>query len=116
MEPYPATKLRGPLKRNSLPSPSTTVLAQDAAEQRMEGEDDSLGLFPGKLEILTQWRYDLASLYPGIKMEWEWYRHSKRCNTLWLLGNVSTIRFTDFKKGCDYRWYSGEEPKDNPLF
>jgi len=27
---------------------------------------DSLGLFPGTKEILTQWRYDWAPCYPGL--------------------------------------------------
>ncbi|MGE4180853.1 MAG: type II secretion system protein [Limisphaerales bacterium] len=93
-------------------SPSTTVFAQDAAEQRMEGGTDSLGLFPGQSECLTQWKYDLASLYPGIKMEFEWYRHNQRCNTIWLPGNVSSIRYS--KRGYDYRWYTGEQPLENP--
>jgi prepilin-type N-terminal cleavage/methylation domain-containing protein len=102
----------GPRRLTSFVSPSTTIFAQDAAEQKMEGGSDSLGLFPGQSECLTQWKYDLASLYPGIKMEFEWYRHNQRCDTIWLPGNVSSIKYS--KKGYDYRWYTGEQPLENP--
>jgi prepilin-type N-terminal cleavage/methylation domain-containing protein len=100
----------GPLKLASLHAPETTILAQDAAEQRMEGADDSLGLFPGRAEILRQWRFSLQRLYPEREMWLEWYRHEKRCNTLWVAGHVSAIRFNGFDKGVDYRWYVGETP------
>jgi prepilin-type N-terminal cleavage/methylation domain-containing protein len=115
IEPYDARR-RAPLKLADLASPQTTIFAQDAAEQRMEGPDDSLGLFPGQKEILTQWRYGLASLYAGVRMENEWYRHNRRCNTLWVPGNVSSIRFTGFNKGVDYRWYTGDTPVESPTF
>ena len=111
----PFSGKKGPLKIQSLPSPSTTIYAQDAAEQRMEGPDDSLGLFPESTgrENLYQWKVSLASLYPGIRMEYEWFRHNKKCNTLWVLGNVSPIAYT---KGCDYRWYTGDPPLIAPRF
>ncbi|HOW66549.1 MAG TPA: prepilin-type N-terminal cleavage/methylation domain-containing protein [Candidatus Paceibacterota bacterium] len=114
-EPY-ESRLTGPIKMSSLKSARTTIVAQDSAEQKMEGADDSLGLFPGSREILTQWRFSLASLYPGMKMELEWYRHSMRCNTLWAPGNVSPIKFTSFTKGVDYRWYTGDTPLEYPGF
>lgn len=101
-------------KRSSIPNPNSTIFCQDASEQKMEGEDDSIGLFPGRTEILTQWRYSLASLYPGVKFEWEWYRHNRSCNTLWVAGHVTKIRFTALNKGSDYRWYTGEEPREQP--
>jgi prepilin-type N-terminal cleavage/methylation domain-containing protein len=101
-----------PRRVSGFVSPSTTVFAQDAAEQKMEGSTDTLGLFPGQSECLTQWKYDLASLYPGVKMEFEWYRHNQRCDTIWLPGNVSSIRYS--KRGYDFRWYTGEQPLENP--
>jgi prepilin-type N-terminal cleavage/methylation domain-containing protein len=110
----PSSKLDGPRKLTSFESPSTTVFAQDSAEQRMEGPDDSLGLWPGNREILTQWRFGLASLYAPVKMEWEWYRHAKINNTLWLEGHVSSIKFNGWDKGVDYRWYTGETPQQQP--
>ncbi len=100
----------GPLKITSLQSPGTTLLAQDAAEQRMEGEDDSLGLFPGVPEILRQWRFALQPLYPEREMWLEWYRHRRRCTTLWLAGHVTSIPFRGFTEGLDYRSYTGELP------
>lgn len=101
-------------KLQSMPSPQTCIMAQDAAEQKMEGAGDSLGLFPGESECLTQWKYDLASNYPGKKMEYEWWRHNTRCATLWTPGNVSSIRYS--KKGVDYKWYTGEIPDQGPTF
>ncbi len=98
----------------SYTNPTTTIFTQDAAEQKMEGGSDSLGLFPGSSEILTQWRFDLAGLYPERKMEDEWYRHGNNNNTLWLGGHVTTIRFSGFDKGVDYRWYTGEDPLQSP--
>jgi prepilin-type processing-associated H-X9-DG protein len=75
----------------------------------MEGPDDSIGLFPGKTECLTQWKYGLASHYPK-KMEFEWFRHPS-CNTLWMDGHVSAVKYT--KTGIDYRVYTGEPPQLN---
>jgi hypothetical protein len=99
---------------SSMASPQTTVFAQDSAEQKMEGEDDSLGLFPGFRECLTQWKYSLAGLYPGKKLEFEWFRHNRQCATLWVPGNVSSIKYT--RVGVDYRWYTGETPNEQPRF
>ena len=108
----PATRLDGPRKMSSFVSPTSTVFAQDAAEQRMEGPDDSLGLFPGYNECLTQWKYSLASLYPGIQMEFEWWRHGRRCNTIWVDGHASPVAYS--QKGVDYRWYTGDVPQQMP--
>ena len=62
--------------------PSKTIFCQDSAEQKMEGADDSIGLFPGSGKILTQWigstapqTYGgLSTLYNGYHFEREWYR------------------------------------------
>ena len=102
---------RVPRKMSGFANPSTTILAQDAFEQRMEGEGDSLGLFPGYSEILTSWRNDLASYYGGYPFQSEWYRHEQRCQTLWVSGHVSRIRFTGLNVGIDYRYYTGETPR-----
>ena len=44
-------------------------------------------------------------------MEFEWFRHNRQCSTLWLPGNVSTIRYS---KGVDYRWYTGDIAQESP--
>jgi prepilin-type N-terminal cleavage/methylation domain-containing protein len=115
ISPYDSTKV-GPLKISDLLNPTSTIFAQDSAEQKMEGPDDSLGLFPGRTEILTQWRYSLKDLYPEHDMTKEWYRHGQSCNTLWVLGHVSGVKFTSWNRGVDYRWYSGDAPTNNPAF
>ena len=111
-----------PMKVSSYKSPQSMIFCQDAAEQKMEGPDDSLGLFPGKSQVLEQWIGNPpgsgglgVSLYNGYRFEWEWWRHSKVCNTLWVPGNVSGIKFKDYK-GVDYRWYTGDEPLQQPKF
>ncbi|HRT08866.1 MAG TPA: prepilin-type N-terminal cleavage/methylation domain-containing protein [Candidatus Paceibacterota bacterium] len=97
-------------------NPSRTIFCQDAAESRMEGPEDSLGLFPGARQILTQWigtpppYGGLAPLYGGHPFELEWYRHSKGCQTVWVDGHVSRIRFTGLNVGIDYRHYLGVNP------
>jgi hypothetical protein len=106
----PSSRLEGPRRISSLVNPAATILAQDSAEQRMEGAEDSIGLWPGRSSILEQWRLGLADLYPGVKMEFEWYRHNRLCNTLWVPGHVTSIRFNGVNKGVDYRWYTGEGP------
>lgn len=95
--------------------PSRVIFAQDAAEQKMEGPSDSIGLFPGKTQILTQWIGQppyggLAGLYDGYHFDFEWYRHSKGCQTVWVDGHASRIRFTGLKVGIDYRHYTGQPP------
>jgi prepilin-type processing-associated H-X9-DG protein len=106
--PYPSGT--GPRKISGFSYPGTTVFAQDSAEQKMEGADDSIGLFPGRSECLTQWKYDLKQYYPERNMEFEWFRHPN-CNTLWMDGHATGIKYS--KKGVDYRIYSGEAPQLN---
>lgn len=110
-------------KISSLPSPQTTIFCQDAAEQRMDGGDDSLSTFGGGGTILGQWIGTPPgtgglgkSLYDGYKFEWEWFRHGKKCQTLWIPGNVSLIPFKGYDKPIDYRWYTGQIPQDTPKF
>lgn len=120
-ESYNSSK--GRLKFTQMLSPQTTIFCQDAAEQRMEGDEDSLAIFPGGPKtILSQWigskpptMGGISSLYGGYHFEWEWFRHGKRCSTMWVAGNVSTIPFTDYNgKNVDYRWYTGERPQIMP--
>ena len=103
-------------------NPQTTIFSQDAAEQRMDGGDDSLSTFTesGSGTILSQWIGSPPgsgglgrSLYNGYKFEWEWYRHNRKNQTLWLAGHTSIIPFKQYK-GVDYRWYTGEPPLETP--
>lgn len=101
--------LEPPLKKISFyKSPSRTIFTQDAAESKMEGADDSIGLFPGATRILSQWD-GLASFYGGYNFELEWYRHNKGCQTSWVDGHASRIKYTGRTVGIDYRHYTGVE-------
>jgi prepilin-type N-terminal cleavage/methylation domain-containing protein len=103
----------GPLKTTSYPSPATTIFCQDSTKQLMEGQDDSLGLFPGSSNILG-WTAEVASYYPGVDLTMGWWRHNRACMTLWVPGNVCRIPYSP--KGVDYHWYTGELPAAMPHF
>ena len=109
---------RGPLKRSSYRSPQSTIFCQDSTEQKNEGTDDTLGLFPGYSTILDQWGPEgpLQPLYPGVDLISGWWRHSSSCVTLWVPGNVSRIKKVPRNVGVDYRWYTGEVPAVMPKF
>lgn len=108
-----------PKKVSTYKRPAQMIFTQDAAEQKMEGPDDSIGLFPGSSSILTQWigtpppLGGLSGLYSGYDFTLEWYRHNKSCQTSWVDGHVSNIKFTSLKIGIDYRHYTGEVPLRN---
>jgi len=108
----------GPLKIAQYRSPASTIFCQDGAEQRSEGADDTLGLFPGKTTILDQWQQGgyLSTLYGGRDLTLGWWRHSKSCNTLWVPGNVTKMKFVPRNQGYDYRYYTGEVPVTMPRF
>lgn len=103
-------------KVTSYQTPSKTIFCQDAAESKMEGAEDSIGLFPGAVQILTQWigyappYAGLSAYYGGHHFELEWYRHNLGCQTLWVDGHVSRIKFTGLRVGIDYRHYIGVNP------
>lgn len=106
-------------RTTSYKDPTKTIFCQDAAEQMMEGDDDSIGLFPRKTQILTQWIGEppyggLSSLYNGYRFDFEYYRHNKGNQTLWVDGHVTRIRFTGLKVGIDFRHYTGSRPL-NPV-
>jgi prepilin-type N-terminal cleavage/methylation domain-containing protein len=111
-------KAKGPLKRSSYRSPTSTIFCQDSTEQKNEGPDDTLGLFPGYTTILDQWGPEgtLQQLYPGVDLLSGWWRHSKSSVTLWVPGNVSRIKQVPRTVGVDYRWYTGEVPDSMPKF
>ncbi len=95
--------------------PARTIFCQDSAEQKCEGGEDTIGLFPGYTQILTQWIGQppyggLSGLYGGYHFDNEWYRHGQGDQTAWVDGHVSRIKFTGLKLGIDYRHYTGEIP------
>lgn len=110
------TSASGVLKVTGLLSPNSTIFCQDSAEQKNEGSDDTLGLFPGSATILNQWGPEggLQGLYPGVDLLSGWWRHSKTCNTLWVAGNVTKIKYVPRNIGIDYRYYTGEVPLRMP--
>ncbi|MDW8309629.1 MAG: type II secretion system protein [Verrucomicrobiales bacterium] len=111
-----ATEPAAVKKVTSYQTPSKMIFCQDAAESKMEGAEDSIGLFPGALQILSQWigypppYGGLSSYYGGHRFETEWYRHNLGCQTLWVDGHVSRIKFTGLRVGIDYRHYIGVNP------
>ncbi len=111
---------RRALKRSNYLSPNTTIFCQDSAEQKNEGGEDTLGLFPGYegTGCLSQWGPGggLQSLYKGVDLTKGWWRHNNQCVTLWVPGNVSRIKRVPLKTGVDYRWYTGEVPDQTPKF
>ncbi len=96
--------------------PTKTIFCHDAAEQLMDGPEDSLSSFtdPPRGRILSQWAIGggLASYYGNYDFSKEWFRHSKRSGTVWVDGHVSKIRNTGLTSGgIDYRYYTGQRPK-----
>ena len=112
------TGATGPLKRTTYKSPTSTIFCQDSTEQKNEGTDDTLGLFPGYSTILNQWGPEgsLQGLYPGVDLLSGWWRHNRGCMTVWVGGNVSRIKYVPRNVGVDYRWYTGEVPAVMPTF
>ncbi len=109
---YSQSMSAGPLKRSQYASPATTIVCQDSTEQKNEGSDDTLGLFPGSDTILDEWGPEsyLQTLYPGVDLLSGWWRHANCCVTLWVTGDVSRIRKVARNVGIDYRCYTGELP------
>jgi prepilin-type processing-associated H-X9-DG protein len=40
-------------------------------------------------------------------MEYEWWRHNKKCQVLWADGHASSVPYS--KTGVDFRWFTGTE-------
>jgi prepilin-type N-terminal cleavage/methylation domain-containing protein len=103
------------LKRSDYASPQSTIVCQDATEQKCEGADDTLGLFPDTPAILSQWTSPTYSLeYHMGDLTRGWFRHLDQCVTLWVPGNVSRIKRMPLNVGIDYRCYTGEMPQRYP--
>lgn len=115
-ETNPARNKYARRRLSNIPSPQTMIFAQDSFEQKMDGTTDMIAAFPGQTENLTEWRYGYAGYYPEIT-DWpgQWFRHNRKCNTLWLTGSATSIAYS---KGLDidYRWYTGDVPNYQPRF
>ncbi len=114
----PGTLIRTAHKRSTYKSPSSTIFCQDSTENKNEGADDTLGLFPGYASILQQWdsRSSYQSWFPGVDLTSGWFRHNNTCVTLWVGGNVSRIKRMPLTVGIDYHYYTGEVPDAMPSF
>jgi len=114
LNPWNGSRVEDARRRiTSFNNPSSTVFAQDSAEQRMDSPDDNIGQFPGQPECLRQWKYSLSSYYPGHNFEFEWFRHGKKqSQIMWMDGHSSSVPYT--KLGVDYRWYTGDAPVSTP--
>jgi prepilin-type N-terminal cleavage/methylation domain-containing protein/prepilin-type processing-associated H-X9-DG protein len=116
MQPFDANA-EPRLKRTTFyQDPSRTIFCQDSAEQRMDGGSDSLSTFtdPPAGLLLSQWALNgsLAPLYGNYSFEWEWYRHNKASQIVWVDNHVSSVRFKGLNSGgIDYRHYTGIRPK-----
>jgi prepilin-type N-terminal cleavage/methylation domain-containing protein len=106
----------GPFRIPAYPSPATMIFAQDATEQKMEGYDDSDGLFPGVSSILSQWVQLSVAYYGGKDMTMGYWRHNNIGNVVWVTGNVSKFKKVPYNIGYDYRYYTGEVPLTQPRF
>ena len=108
-----------PLKRSDYASPQTTIVDQDGTEQMSEGDDDTLGLFPGSASHLILQEWSVGSPYYNSYKQGDltrgWFRHLNQCVTLWVPGNVSRIKRMPLNVGIDYRCYTGEKPTRYPV-
>jgi prepilin-type processing-associated H-X9-DG protein len=82
---------------------SEVVFAEDAAEQRIDGNGDFLIKFevdsydPVRLHPVTDniLQYRVGTWYQQAPAEWkEWFRHGRNGNILWMDGHVSSIHET----------------------
>lgn len=104
-------------------APSETIVAQDAVEHVLDANGDLLtnhaaseitsGSNRGTLQWtvqfqnLTQWRVPGGASYAFPRAIYEFYRHNKNCNVLWLDGHVSTIAISQ-GRDVPVRFYSGQ--------
>ena len=93
------------------------IFCQDGTEQASEGAEDCLGMFPGATEVLSSWKAGggWAAQY-GMDMRPGWWRHNRGCDTVWVTGTVSKIKYVKETIGIDYRYYTGERPVVMPNF
>lgn len=90
--------------------PSSLIFFQDHIEQRLEGFDqDFLCESKDTGMNLPQWTKPgdwRRTEFPNARDEC--FRHDKKCNTAWLDGHVSYIRYT-LGEDVPYTWYYGAQ-------
>lgn len=105
-------------------NPAETIFCHDSVEQRLDGSatyvpdtaGNMLSSFGNPAGNLLQWRPGgeaTENYLPGsTRPVWEYYRHNRRCQVLWLDGHVSSIAYSD---GSDVpaAWYWGQSTRPN---
>ncbi len=100
---YGMNKQIGGEKLSYWRNPSQLVLVQDAVEHLMDGNGDTLSAWGGT-QNLGQWRVGGSSYFPNAI--YEYYRHNKWSNVLWMDGHVSGI-YESLGKDIPKTWYTG---------
>ncbi|MEO1279516.1 MAG: H-X9-DG-CTERM domain-containing protein, partial [Planctomycetota bacterium] len=86
-----------PIRITQISQPAKMIVFQDAFEQMLEGDGDTLN-------SLGQWDGERDPAFRDWKREY--FRHPGGCNTCWLDGHVSAIETA--KNDDSLPWYLGE--------
>ena len=87
-------------------NPSELVIAFDSYEQRVENNDDSFFIYPGKGVNLFQWRVTNIGTYPAGPGEF--FRHNNSSNWLWGDGHATSQAQTT-GEDVEYKWFLGDK-------
>lgn len=86
-------------------SPSEFVLVADSYEQRIDDNDDSFFIYPGRGVNLYQWRVSLFATYPNGPGEF--YRHMSASNWVWADGHAEPFKEST-GEDVEYKWFLGD--------
>ena len=93
VDPDPRSSNRGRARKiSSILNQSEFIVCSDSVEHRLECDNDVLSAM-GQATNLGQWRVTTPghAKYATSQSLWEYYRHNKFCNCLFLDGHVSGI-------------------------
>ncbi len=98
------------------PQASERILALDHLEHFLENNGDMLHIRKGDRINLPQWRQEYTSLAYNTPEHYpdplgQIYRHSRRCNLLWLDGHISNVRESEGEDILPY-WFCGKAASD----
>jgi prepilin-type N-terminal cleavage/methylation domain-containing protein/prepilin-type processing-associated H-X9-DG protein len=97
-------------KLNAFRRPAEVIFCHDAVEQRLEDRAaDSLSAYGGT-NNLTAWRPNGALNPRKTDAVYEYYRHRRRSQVLWLDGHVSLIAESN-GQDVPESWYTGKVPE-----